>query len=879
MMRHIAGPFLPLLCLLAATVRPLIGQTARTLVVLRHPEVQQIATNPDHTVSLPGNPGYVVLLDRDGSEVGRALHNSSGLLVIEAPRPGTYRLRSERVGFHSTTSASFRLNAGDVVDMVAQLATQPVRLDTLPLDIAARCDAAPDADLGIGLVWTEIRKALMAAQWPGGRHHNEYSAMQYERVLNTQERVVSETVSNRVGPLVLTNQLDRRISDEYALVRDSSLMSLLSAGGTALLDYPRRNDYCIVLTRQHDRLALRLHPQGDPSSTSDIDATFWIDASSAELQSFEFRLLDAPHDVNRQAGGRVRFMRTDSGRWVVTDWYTRMLDVRREGRTDRWFGYRDLGGTATWIAGPAGGVVHRASFTELHGSIVDVRSVPLRAATVQLVGTDYVTQTDERGEFVLQGPFRGVYDVTYRHPRLDSLNFTPQPVTATLDEGRPDTIAIVMPSFDAMAEGVCVNEPLLPGQRAVAGVIRDAGTEVEVASGRVIARITTESEKGLEHEERILRSGPSGFYSVCGIPLHSQITITAEQDHRISGSVMLTFHEDGLTRSETSSLGERGEPEFYGFDRSTWIEDLQISVVRRPPPPTRIGIKFGRTITTVVGTSINAERKTGFQIAGFYEVQLGKRVALHAEGQFVQQGAESLDDARVLELNYVRFPVLMKLRLADTSRVVAPHLLVGPTVGFETRGKRGVPKGDIGVVLGGGIGVGKGTVSLLLAADYTIGLTNISPPFLVEPTPGQLHVPEFFDGQSFRNRVLSLSLGLSFRLNKGPGLRGPRRPRTTPRGRDLIARADIVATNAATAFEVVQQLRPEWLRLRGRVSIETEEEGIVVYVDNTRRGNVNQLRSITIDTVTEIRFLSGSDATMRFGSGHGRGVIQVITGR
>jgi hypothetical protein len=50
-----------------------------------------------------------------------------------------------------------------------------------------------------------------------------------------------------------------------------------------------------------------------------------------------------------------------------------------------------------------------------------------------------------------------------------------------------------------------------------------------------------------------------------------------------------------------------------------------------------------------------------------------------------------------------------------------------------------------------------------------------------------------------------------------------------------------------------------------------------VYLNNVRHGGVMSLRDILVTDIQEIRFISASDATTRWGTGHGSGVIMVRT--
>ena len=96
--------------------------------------------------------------------------------------------------------------------------------------------------------------------------------------------------------------------------------------------------------------------------------------------------------------------------------------------------------------------------------------------------------------------------------------------------------------------------------------------------------------------------------------------------------------------------------------------------------------------------------------------------------------------------------------------------------------------------------------------------------------------------------------------------------------RNLITRAEIESVNVSTAYEVVQQLRPHFLSPRGQTSIQDPSSSLpVVYVNGVRYGTQDVLRSLRSMDVQEMRFLSASDATTRYGTGHVGGVIEVTT--
>jgi hypothetical protein len=107
-----------------------------------------------------------------------------------------------------------------------------------------------------------------------------------------------------------------------------------------------------------------------------------------------------------------------------------------------------------------------------------------------------------------------------------------------------------------------------------------------------------------------------------------------------------------------------------------------------------------------------------------------------------------------------------------------------------------------------------------------------------------------------------------------------------PRGRaNLISEEEITAvagSNLNTAMQVVQRLRPTMLRFRSGASSGNDQSSVaasnevVVYLDSQRMGGLQALGEIMLSQIREIRYLSPSDATTVFGTGHPAGAIQVV---
>jgi hypothetical protein len=102
-------------------------------------------------------------------------------------------------------------------------------------------------------------------------------------------------------------------------------------------------------------------------------------------------------------------------------------------------------------------------------------------------------------------------------------------------------------------------------------------------------------------------------------------------------------------------------------------------------------------------------------------------------------------------------------------------------------------------------------------------------------------------------------------------------PRTSRRAeRNVIRAADLAGGSYSDAFDVVQRLNGQWLRVRGSASFNRQEQ-VMVHVNNVPSGGVAALRRVQATDIAEIRHLDGTEATQRFGTGYGAGVILVTT--
>jgi hypothetical protein len=94
---------------------------------------------------------------------------------------------------------------------------------------------------------------------------------------------------------------------------------------------------------------------------------------------------------------------------------------------------------------------------------------------------------------------------------------------------------------------------------------------------------------------------------------------------------------------------------------------------------------------------------------------------------------------------------------------------------------------------------------------------------------------------------------------------------------DVITPDEIAASSATNAYDLISQVRPNWLRGRGTPSFRNPAAELpLVYLEDRRQGGLDVLRSFATNTLASLRYINGTTATTRFGMGHAGGVIEIV---
>jgi hypothetical protein len=100
---------------------------------------------------------------------------------------------------------------------------------------------------------------------------------------------------------------------------------------------------------------------------------------------------------------------------------------------------------------------------------------------------------------------------------------------------------------------------------------------------------------------------------------------------------------------------------------------------------------------------------------------------------------------------------------------------------------------------------------------------------------------------------------------------------TVRRDPNVVTAEELADLTELSVFDALQRLRPSWVRSRGATSVMGGDGLPVVMVNNVTHDSIDILRQLRSAEVSVMRFVSGVDATTRFGTGYVNGLIEVTT--
>jgi hypothetical protein len=195
------------------------------------------------------------------------------------------------------------------------------------------------------------------------------------------------------------------------------------------------------------------------------------------------------------------------------------------------------------------------------GTVFDsVRMAPLWDAVVRVVNAEspadapVTASTDSLGRFALGALPTGRYVATFSHPAVDALGVqAPTYVVVVADS---TSVALPMATFSAGSVRAVHCGPQAVGDSTgvVVGFLRDARDRLPVAGGAITARWVevVVGARALRQEvaTRAARTGESGWFALCGVPLGTDVPVQAAHGGDSSGVVRLRTTASGFVRRD-----------------------------------------------------------------------------------------------------------------------------------------------------------------------------------------------------------------------------------------------------------------------------------------------------------------------------------------
>ncbi|MBI2401694.1 MAG: carboxypeptidase regulatory-like domain-containing protein [Gemmatimonadetes bacterium] len=541
----------------------------------------------DRGNGFPIGGAFVVLLDQAGGEAARVLTGPDGRFFLRAPAPGTYRLQSKRIGFRVSDSPPLTLAEGQTIGFRLVVEAVPARLPPVVVEGRPQCGTRGEEGTAVARLWEEAREALAAVHWTAGQRAFRYTVERFERdYAAAGGRVLEERRSARSGygetPFKSVPG-EELVSRGYVVIGPRDTVDYYAPDAEVLLGDDFVNTHCFNArdggTEHPGRVGLAFEPV--PNRTlPDVAGVLWIDRASLELRFLDYKYARLPGQLPEgPLGGHVEFMRMPSGAWIVKHWWIRMAQMGRVVYRDtgrpadpKIMGFREVGGEVVSISAASGAVVFSAVDAILEGTVVDSShgGLPLPEATVFLEGVQREFMADQRGQFQIAARLDGEYAVSFRHPRLDSLGFTPDAAPVRLTRGERATVTLAVPPEPTVTARLCP-AGLEGGARVIVGKVHRPGAPASVPGVEVRAEWrSVRGEAGrlaASAFQATATTDSSGAYVLCGIPRDERITVRAVGGAGPGPVVILDFSEAGLWINEK---------QYRSLPGRIWKQDLEV---------------------------------------------------------------------------------------------------------------------------------------------------------------------------------------------------------------------------------------------------------------------------------------------------------------
>ncbi len=489
-------------------------------------------------------PGVVVqLLDSTNAIAARTLTDDTGVYRLLAPRAGTYRLATRRIGFAPSTSARVVLTEGETREFPLRVDGLAVSLDTVRVrSDRPRCAKADAANSEVADIWEQARTTLMATEASLAGRAISAALLNYRRTQHpdgtqTLQSLTLLEADSVAQPWTSPPWAELQRSGYVFAALDSTVYR--APGLDVLISSDFSNAHCFrVAAADSTQVVLSFEPAKPRKGISELRGMLRFDRSSVELRSLEFGYtnLNVLED-SAGAGGRMEFVALNDGSWAISRWNIRMPILGL--RTDRPRGrsgtqslmqvnYTETGGGDLLVARRGTDTLWSRVLPPVAGVVTDsATGATIAHARLRLRETNWQAVSDSTGQFEFRGVLPGDYTMLINTPSLDSVG-----AATTVPLLVADTVArltVRVPNAEGVLSLVC---PLPAGTatRTNFGLIRGHATFAEAPSSPTSIDVIIQWRDNVAKSTRTrrARADVSGRYRACDLPVDAEFEVHAE---------------------------------------------------------------------------------------------------------------------------------------------------------------------------------------------------------------------------------------------------------------------------------------------------------------------------------------------------------------
>ncbi|MDQ6828853.1 MAG: carboxypeptidase-like regulatory domain-containing protein [Gemmatimonadota bacterium] len=576
---------LALVALVAAGSRlsPLHAQTIRGHVV-------------DSVTAAPVADIALSLVDERGVTVAATTAGPSGEFSVQAPVAGVYRVRLQRIGYRTTLTSPFALEAQATITRSLAIESVFAALAAVHVTGQQECVVKPAEGLAAAIVWEEARKALEATRSGQQSGRIRMRIQDFTRELDLdQRRVRQEALGRRSGVSKSPYQsLDARVLAKEGYVQQSdTAMSFYAPDADVLLSDDFAAGHCFLLEERV--FAVARAKQGDAHLIAlgfepvrsrempDISGVLWVDRRTGALRSLDYhytRLKLPPSTLSDTLwGGWIDFQPVSRGGSIVQRWLVRAPIVRvatrrslannmitggRASATPVIDGIHEEGGEVLSATTGDGVPLWSATTGSIHGRVTSTRDGQIApGVAVWLRGTNHRVMTDASGQYRFDSLATGPYSVVVARSAQDSLGIIAasvevrgeQTVTADLSVSpmpldSPESRSPKSPGSSCAAlQSARAREAdsllALSGDDAMPKRSGDAAKDAEIRNAQVIAQVAIDTLGHPDiHTLRVLSSRSADFVAMARNQI-AQMTFPPTEEIpgcKVTQVIVIPFH-------------------------------------------------------------------------------------------------------------------------------------------------------------------------------------------------------------------------------------------------------------------------------------------------------------------------------------------------